>query len=179
MHVEQTKRVRPFRPDRVGAASLGVLKPGVAEERFRVVAGRPAGRAPGAAGVFPFGLGGQPTSPPVLRRQPAAEGSRVVPGHVDDRLVVPLWPGEAGVAPAVAKRAVVTFTLILTLTVVGYPPSAGLRVGNVAGRGDERAELADGDFGRPQLERGGDPHEVPWPLIGTGGGLSSSAPIRN
>ena len=39
--------------------------------------------------------------------------------------------------------------------------AVAFRLGAVAGRLDEAAELTEGDLGRPQVERPGDPHGVP------------------
>ena len=79
------------------ASAASASKTLATRARKRVVAAVVLAVRAGAAGVFPFGLGGQPVVPAFHAAQPARQGLGVVPGHVDDRVLVALR--EAGVAP--------------------------------------------------------------------------------
>src|SRR5690606_10580456 len=98
------------------AAGQGVLLPprpigrgglvediGLALQPRGCIAMRVAGAGAGAAGVFPFGFGGQAVAVAFGAAEPGGQRLGVVPGHVDDGVVVIL--GTAGVAPGVARVA--------------------------------------------------------------------------
>ena len=57
-------------------------------------------RRAAARDVFPFRLGRQAVALAALCREPLGIGTRIVPAHADDRLVVARRRGEARIAPA-------------------------------------------------------------------------------
>src|SRR5262249_55173859 len=103
----------------------------------------------GPAGILPFRLRRQPVGPRALLtlRQPLAERHRLVPAHVDHRVVVRLRESRVlpGVAPVLDELALGLVPAIAALAV-----PLGLRAMSLLV--DEPAELADRDLVDPQIE---------------------------
>src|SRR5262249_62216860 len=102
VHVVEAERARIPPPHRAGDR-LGIgLDPGIMVEPGGIVAEAPAALAAGAAGILPLRLGRQAVLHPFPLREPFAEGDRVVPADLHDRLILELGPPEAGIAPVEA-----------------------------------------------------------------------------
>ncbi|MNT01070.1 hypothetical protein D3C72_1355220 [compost metagenome] len=151
-----------------GAARVEHVGP--AQQRGRIVPRAVARARAGAAGVLPLGLGRQAVAPALRLAQPGGQRLRVVPAHVDHRVVVALR--EARVAPRVAR--VTAFEGIAAPrgggVVVGAPAVAagavGHRFGHMARSLEKAPELAHRHLVPAHPECPRDAHLVHRPFVG-------------
>ena len=139
------------------------------QQHLWIVAPVVAGAGAGARGVLPLGFGRQAISLVFGLAEPACHGLCVVPGDVDDRVVVSLR--EARVAPAVAW--VPAFELFAALGRVGrvlgavaIPTRAvSNRLRHIARGLQELFELGHRHFSATQVKVFGNAHAVDWRLV--------------
>ena len=129
-----------------------------------IVPVRPEGVGAGAAGVFPFGLGGEPVEPALAGGEPRAKREGVVVGDLGHRFVVGGAVVGFGVLP-VGGEVFVEFAL----NVVGAAASVVDAFRDVAGGFDKRAKAVNGDSVVREEKRTGEGDPVAGHLDGVFG----------